>query len=54
MIATEAQWLDRKTILAKLPNLTADEAQTILDTVDAGDAARIDSLLNAAEGGQSE
>lgn len=44
MIATEAQWLDRKTILAKLPNLTADEAQTILDTVDAGDAARIDAL----------
>lgn len=44
MIATEAQWLDRKTILSKLPNLTADEASTILETVDAEDVARMATL----------
>lgn len=30
MVATEAQWLDHETILRKLPNITVDEVQEIL------------------------
>lgn len=38
MIAAEADWLDRETILRKLPNISADEVPAILDRLDVQDA----------------
>ena len=35
MISAEADWLDRETILRKLPNVSADEVPAILDRLDA-------------------
>lgn len=35
MVAAEADWLDRETILSKLPNISADEVLGILDRLDA-------------------
>lgn len=40
IVTMEAQWLDQKTILAKLPNISPDEAQEILDNIDAEDQGR--------------
>lgn len=34
MVAAEADWLDRETILRKLPNVSADEVPAILDRLD--------------------
>lgn len=38
MISAESDWLDRETILRKLPNVSADEVPAILDRLDAQDA----------------
>lgn len=40
MVAQEAQWLDRETILRKLPNVGADEVDGILERADGEDAER--------------
>jgi negative regulator of sigma E activity len=40
-VALEAQWLDRRTILDKLPNLTPDEVAEILDRTDSEDMGRL-------------
>ena len=40
MIVQEAQWLDHKTILRKLPNLTSGEIEAVLMATDAEDSAR--------------
>ena len=41
MVATEAQWLDRETVLRKLPNLTPDDVAAILIRADEQDAGRM-------------
>lgn len=41
MLVQEAAWLDRKTILRKLPNVTADEAQAIIDGTDEEEMQRM-------------
>ena len=41
MVVAEAQWLDRETILRKLPNLTPDEVAAILTRADEQDALRM-------------
>lgn len=38
MVAAEADWLDRETILSKLPNISADEVQGILKRLDEQEA----------------
>ena len=40
MVAQEAQWLDRETILQKLPNVSPDEIAGILARSDDDDAER--------------
>lgn len=40
MVVQEAQWLDRATILRKLPNIRPDEVMAILKGVDEEDMAR--------------
>ena len=49
MVAMEAQWLDRATILRKLPNVTPEEAAAIIEAEDAGDAARFGLLRDLQE-----
>lgn len=41
MVMLEAPYLDRATILSKLPNITIDEVQTIIDSSDDADMRRI-------------
>lgn len=48
MVVAEAQWLDRETILKKLPNISPDEVKAILDRLDDEDADRMGSLVGAA------
>lgn len=48
MVVAEAQWLDRETILRKLPNISPDEVQAIKDRLDAEDEERMGSLAGAA------
>ena len=40
MVMQEAQWLDRQTILKKLPNISAEEVAAIMGAQDAEDMAR--------------
>lgn len=47
MVTMEAQWLDDETILQKLPNITVDEIQTILQKKDYENARRFN--LNEEE-----
>lgn len=46
MLVQEAQWLDRETILRKLPNIKAEEIQGILDRSDEEDVARMGTRLS--------
>lgn len=48
MVVAEAQWLDRETILRKLPNIAPGEVQAIKDRLDAEDEERMGSLAGAA------
>ena len=44
MVSMEAQWLDDETILQKLPNITVDEIQNILQKKDFENARRFDAF----------
>lgn len=48
MVVAEAQWLDRETILRKLPNIAPGEVQAIKDRLDAEDQDRMGSLAGTA------
>ena len=48
MVVAEAQWLDQETILKKLPNISPDEVQAIIDRLDEEDQNRMGSLMGAA------
>ena len=48
MVIAEAQWLDRETVLRKLPNIAPGEVQAIMDRLDAEDEERMGSLAGAA------
>lgn len=48
MVVAEAQWLDRETILRKLPNVSPSEVQAIKDRLDTEDEERMGSLAGAA------
>ena len=50
MIATEAQWLDHETILRKLPNITVDEVQGILQRAQKEEADKMLADLTMANG----
>lgn len=56
MVAQEAQWLDRETVLRKLPNVSPDEVAEILARADGEDAERFGVSggdgAGAAQGGQ--
>lgn len=41
MVVQEAQWLDQETILRKLPNVTPEEVQSILNRSDSEDQGRL-------------
>lgn len=41
MVVMEAQWLDRETVLRKLPNITPEEVEAILDRSDVEDYERM-------------
>lgn len=40
MVAMEAQWLDRETVLRKLPNISPEEVAGIMERSDGEDAER--------------
>lgn len=48
MVVAEAQWLDQETILKKLPNVSPDEVQAIIDRLDEEDQDRMGNLMGAA------
>lgn len=45
MVVAEAQWLDRETVLRKLPNIAPGEVQAIMDRLDAEDEERMGGLM---------
>lgn len=45
MVVAEAQWLDRETILRKLPNIAPGEVRAVLDRLDTEDEERMGSLM---------
>lgn len=49
IVVAEAQWLDRETVLRKLPNIAPGEVQAIMDRLDAEDEERMGSLAGAAD-----
>lgn len=52
MVMSEAQYLDRETVLRKLPNISPGEVPAIMERLDAEDAERMGSLAGAeGEGG---
>lgn len=53
MVVAEAQWLDRETVLRKLPNIAPGEVQAIMDRLDAEDEERMGSLAGAASSGDT-
>lgn len=50
MLVQEAAWLDEKTILRKLPNLTPDEAQAVITANENEEMARMGIAQQEAEG----
>ena len=48
MVVAEAQWLDRETVLRKLPNIAPSEVQAIMDRLDTEDEERMGSLAGTA------
>lgn len=53
MVLSEAQYLDRETVLKKLPNITPEEVQVIIERSDAEDMARLGQTV-VQEAGISE
>jgi hypothetical protein len=49
MVATEAQWLDTRTILQMLPNIRPEQVTAIMEAMDGEDSARL-----GASGGEGE
>lgn len=47
MVVMEAQWLDRATVLRKLPNVTPEEVQAILESADVEDFERMGGFGNS-------
>ena len=45
MLVAEAQWLDRETILRKLPNVTPEEVPAIIERLDEEDTNRMGAFL---------
>lgn len=57
MVLSEAQYLDRETVLRKLPNITPEEVQAILERSDEEDMARfaaVQAIQEAEEQNQTE
>lgn len=48
MVMSEAQYLDRETVLRKLPNISPSEVPAIKGRLDAEDEGRMGTLVNAA------
>lgn len=48
MVMSEAQYLDRETVLRKLPNIAPGEVPAIMGRLDAEDGARMGTLVNTA------
>ena len=48
MVMSEAQYLDRETILRKLPNISPSEVPAIEERLDAENEERMGTLVNAA------
>lgn len=53
MVMSEAQYLDRETILRKLPNIAPGEVQAVLDRLDTEDEERMGSLAGTALSGDT-
>lgn len=51
MVIAESPWLDRETILRKLPNIQPDEVQAILDRASYEEAGRFESSVSVTEDG---
>lgn len=47
MVMSETQYLDRETILRKLPNISPSEVPAIKERLDAEDEGRMGSLVGA-------
>lgn len=52
IIVQEAQWLDRETVLRKLPNITPEEVQAILERSEEEDMARMMAMQATAQAQQ--
>ena len=52
IIVQEAQWLDRETVLRKLPNITPEEVQAILERSEEEDMARMMAIQATAQAQQ--
>ena len=48
MVMSEAQYLDRETVLRKLPNISPSEVPAIRERLDAEDGGRMGTLVNTA------
>ena len=48
MVMSEAQYLDRETVLRKLPNISPSEVPAIMERLDAEDGGRMGTLVNTA------
>lgn len=51
MVMGEAQYLDRETVLRKLPNISPDEVPSIMGRLDAEDGARMGALAGGGAAG---
>lgn len=54
MVIAESPWLDRETVLRKLPNIQPDEVQAILERADSEEASRFSSSISVTENGTVE
>lgn len=54
IVLMEAPYLDDETILRKLPNITPDEVQQVLERRDEADMGRIGALAQGEESGEGE
>ena len=51
---SEASYLDRETVLRKLPNISPNEVQAIKERLDAEDEDRMGALVNIGKPGGDE
>ena len=54
MVMSEAPYLDRETVLRKLPNIAPSEVQAIKERLDAEDEDRMGALVNIGKPGGGE